>query len=308
MNFVISTAIGGQVTNEPNVNIMNININMIKRLKSGFENIEFAELDKIKINLYISGDVSEYCYCAGIKNVRYIKNKKEISSEFCIPRTYWDTLPELCLEEKFFKFIYLSLFDLGLAICAKLKSNNYIFDKEKYNNIIAECFSRMENTQNDIFFYRPTLPYIDTAKTFTIKVEGEHLRVKNENINCLFGNLDAELFDYVYNEFNKYLNLDFSPLKMGDKEYALNEMEKKSITENIITDWIFFYTVNNLEIQILRSDFVHPQTVWMVYSMLQKKYRQETDEILQFGAKMLRMDLEAYQSSVRATKMYLEYR
>ena len=95
---------------------------------------------------------------------------------------------------------------------------------------------------------------------------------------------------------------------MGDKEYSLSEKEKKIITENIIAHWIFFYTVNNIEIQILHSDFVHPQTVWEVYSMLQKKYRKETDEILTFGAKILRMDLEEYKSSVRSTKMYIEYR
>lgn len=147
MDFVISTIIGGQVTNVPNFNIRNININLKNRLKNEFENIVFSGLDKLEITLYISGDVSEYCDCVGIKNVRYIKKKKEIISEFYIPRTYWDTLPELSLDEKFFRFMYLSLFDLGLVIFKKLKNNDYIFDKEMFNNIISKCFKLNTETE-----------------------------------------------------------------------------------------------------------------------------------------------------------------
>jgi hypothetical protein len=139
MNFVISTTIGGQVTNVSNASLRNLNLSMAKCLKNGFENIEFVGLDKLKINLYISGDISEYCNCSGIKNVRYIKNKKEISSELCIQRNYWDTLPELSIEEKFIKFMYLSLLDLSISIEKKLENNSYFFDKEKFNKIIAEC-------------------------------------------------------------------------------------------------------------------------------------------------------------------------
>ncbi|MDR2905504.1 MAG: immunity protein 12 [Helicobacteraceae bacterium] len=139
MNFVISAAIGGQATNVSNASLRNLNLSMAKYLKSGFENIEFVGVDKLKINLYISGDISEYCNCSGIKNVRYIKNKKEISSELCIQRIYWDTLPELSIEEKFIKFMYSSLLDLSILIEKKLENNGYFFDKEKFNKIIAEC-------------------------------------------------------------------------------------------------------------------------------------------------------------------------
>ena len=45
MNLVISTAIGGQVTNDPDTNLRSININMVKCLKNGFENVEFVELN-----------------------------------------------------------------------------------------------------------------------------------------------------------------------------------------------------------------------------------------------------------------------
>ena len=141
MNFVISTAIGGQVTNEPNTNLRSININITKCLKDRFENVEFIGLNKISINLYISGDVSEYCNCSGISKVRYIKKKKEISVEFCIQRTYWDTLTEISLEEKFLRFISSSLFDLGVEIDKKLKINHFQFDKEKFNEIVEECFN-----------------------------------------------------------------------------------------------------------------------------------------------------------------------
>ena len=141
MNFVISTAIGGEVTNEPDTNLRSIIINMAKRLKNGFENVDFVGLNKISINLYISGDISEYCNFPGISKVRYIKKKKEISVEFCIQRTYWETLTEMSLEEKFWQFISSSLFDLEIEIDKKLKINDFPFEKEKFNAIVEECFN-----------------------------------------------------------------------------------------------------------------------------------------------------------------------
>jgi hypothetical protein len=78
MELVISTAIGGQVIEDPNVNIRVINISLLKEIKQKFEEIEFENLKKVKVNLYISGDVSEYCDKTGISKNRYFKEKRSI--------------------------------------------------------------------------------------------------------------------------------------------------------------------------------------------------------------------------------------
>ncbi|MDR2148046.1 MAG: immunity protein 12 [Tannerella sp.] len=143
MVFIISTAIGGQVTNVPNINIRNINFSITNCLKNKFEQIEFIGLDKLKINLYISGDLSEYCNCTGIKNIKYIMNKKEISAEFCIQKIYWETLPELSTEEKFAKYMYSSLLDLSNLIKKRLNKDGYLFDKEFFDRIVKESIGQL---------------------------------------------------------------------------------------------------------------------------------------------------------------------
>uniref|UniRef100_UPI00359F5159 Imm12 family immunity protein n=1 Tax=Prevotella heparinolytica TaxID=28113 RepID=UPI00359F5159 len=58
-------------------------IKMRKPLKQNFAETSFEGLDRIKINIYISGDVSSYTEKTGITNTRYYKKKKEYTAEFC---------------------------------------------------------------------------------------------------------------------------------------------------------------------------------------------------------------------------------
>ena len=78
---------------------------MRKSLKKQFANNSFDGLDKTKINIYISGNVSEYCTKSGITKCRYLRKKKEIISEFCIDRYYWTSEPLLDVKRKFLLFI-----------------------------------------------------------------------------------------------------------------------------------------------------------------------------------------------------------
>lgn len=136
MELVISTAIGGQVVDDPNINIRVINIALIKEIKQRFLAIEFESLKKIKVDLYISGDVSEYCEQTGIYKNKYFKTKLEVSSEFCLSRSYWNNTGEQSIEEKLKEFIKKSLIVLGDFIKEKLKGSD--FNLEQYLKVLKD--------------------------------------------------------------------------------------------------------------------------------------------------------------------------
>ncbi|AZA78668.1 hypothetical protein EG347_14700 [Chryseobacterium sp. G0186] len=136
MELVISTAIGGQVVDDPNINIRVINIALIKEIKQRFLEIEFESLKKIKVDLYISGDVSEYCEQTGIYKNKYFKTKLEVSSEFCLSRSYWNTSGGQPVEEKLKEFIKKSLIVLGDFIKEKLEGSD--FRLEQYLKVFKD--------------------------------------------------------------------------------------------------------------------------------------------------------------------------
>lgn len=157
---------------------------------------------------------------------------------------------------------------------------------------------------NDIYFYRSTLPKVDSSKLFSIAMEGVDLRVKNDNVNCLFGNLTQEAFDKCYNDFRQYLNLDFSPLTIDGKTYQLTDAEQDCLEQKIITSLMFYYTVNNWKIKIKRSDFTHPNMANYTTQLLDNKYGIDTNLSMSIGAKVLRQDLEKYRKTVKFKREY----
>jgi len=159
---------------------------------------------------------------------------------------------------------------------------------------------------DDIYFYRPSLRTINTTDKFEIKRDGENLRVKNENVNCLFGNLTFEDFDRLYNDFFKNLNLDFDPVKVDNKSYFLTEKEKEKLTDKIITSWIYYYTINNLTVKVKRSDFAHPYIVDYVLSLLDKKCGVDTFGALTLSAKILRQEETEYKTTVKGRRQYID--
>jgi hypothetical protein len=159
---------------------------------------------------------------------------------------------------------------------------------------------------DDIYYYRPGLPLIDTSKHFEITVESGKLRVKNKNINCLFSHLTAGSFEEIYNDFNRHLNLDYEPLELGGKVYSLTEKEKQKLFDTIVTNWIYYYTINNLKVEVKRSDFTHPYMVDYVLNILDKKFGKDTGASLALGAKLLRQDPEYYIRTVQGRRMYYE--
>jgi hypothetical protein len=165
---------------------------------------------------------------------------------------------------------------------------------------------RKNNNPEDIYFFRQTLPQIDTSTLFTITEENGKLRVQNRHVNCLFNYLTRDLFDNIYNDFNRHLNLDFEPLRLNNKTFSLTGDEQEKLFQTIVTSWIYYYTINNLTIKVKRSDFIHPYMVDYVLRVVDNKYGPDTNESLALGAKILRQDLNDYRKTVKARRKYYE--
>ena len=79
-------------------------IEVRKSLKEQFCKQVLEGLAKIKINLYISGDLSEYCSKSGITKHQYFQKKNEFITEFCVDRYYWNSEPKLDTKRNFYYF------------------------------------------------------------------------------------------------------------------------------------------------------------------------------------------------------------
>lgn len=134
MKIIVSCVIGGELISGNGMEkvLHQLIIEMRKSLKKQFDSKTFDGLDKTKINLYISGNVSEFCSQSGIAKCQYVLKKKEIISEFCIDRYYWTSEPVLDLKKKFLSFMDNSLTNLSLSIKEKLKVKGLDFDSELF--------------------------------------------------------------------------------------------------------------------------------------------------------------------------------
>lgn len=159
---------------------------------------------------------------------------------------------------------------------------------------------------NDIFFYRP-LPAVDVCTLFEVKKEGDRLRVKSAYANCLFSNLSADAFGATYNDYRRYLNIDFSPVEVNGASYALSPEEQEELTQQIITTHIYVYTINNMPVIVKRDDFLHPQTTDKVIWLMDRKFKQQDcGPALRLGARLLRRDYDDYCRSVKGRRMYYD--
>ena len=165
---------------------------------------------------------------------------------------------------------------------------------------------RKKSNSKNTFFYNPEKEDVKTDSIFDITIEGNDLRVKNQNINCLFRNLNYKKFNKIYNKFFKCLNLDFSEIIIENKKYELTERKQEYLIQTIITSRIYFYAVNELKIEIKESDFSHPFIIDYILEVIDKKYGKDTNESLQIGARILRMQIDEYSSAVKGRRRYYE--
>ncbi|MDY6121556.1 MAG: Imm12 family immunity protein [Porphyromonas sp.] len=139
MEIILSSAIGGDISPEIKAkNIHQLVIEVRKSLKTQFKDKFFYGVDKIKINLYVSGDISEYCTDSGVTKCRYFQKKQEIASEFCIDRSYWFSEPFLDYKRKFLLFMEASLSNLNAFMDKRLKSDGVKFDSTLFQETISE--------------------------------------------------------------------------------------------------------------------------------------------------------------------------
>lgn len=108
----------------------------------------------------------------------------------------------------------------------------------------------------------------------------------------------------MYNEYIQHLNLNFSPVTVGGNTYQLTPEEQTCLEQKIITNWIYFYTVNNLQVTVEPSDFKHPYTVDWVIWLLDEKFAEDTPVSLAIGASILRRNYEDYCKTVEGRRWY----
>jgi len=162
------------------------------------------------------------------------------------------------------------------------------------------------HSKENFFQLRPGVKPVDTSVMFTVRWETEKLRVTNENVNCLFSNLDPQSFNEAYNIFLQHLNPDFEPLMIDGVAYALNSTEQECFVQRFITNWIYYYTINNLDIKVCQEDFDHPYTADYLLPFIDEKYGPDTSASLALGAKILRMDTDLYAKLVAYRRWYYD--
>lgn len=140
MEIVISSVIGGQIAAVEGLEkvVHALIIEMRMSFKKQFENKSFAGLDKVKINMYISGDVSEYCTTSEITKCLYFERKKQFISEFCIARSYWTSCSLSDVKGKFLLLIENLFVSLNMLIKHRLKCKGYDFDSEVFKEIVLK--------------------------------------------------------------------------------------------------------------------------------------------------------------------------
>ncbi|WP_024469397.1 Imm12 family immunity protein [Treponema pedis] len=145
MEIILSAAIGGEITADCDggKTIHSSIIKMRASLKEHFEKSSFEGLNKIKISVYIGGDVSAYCDKTGITVTRYSHTKKECAAEFCIDKKYWTSAPVLPIKKKFILFIEKSLISLGEIIGKKLKATGCNFDCKLFKETVIKSLAEV---------------------------------------------------------------------------------------------------------------------------------------------------------------------
>ncbi len=167
-------------------------------------------------------------------------------------------------------------------------------------------FKTQKDNPTDIFYLNPEQERANTKSIFEVTKENGRLRVKNSNVNCLFSKLTPESFDEHYNKYVQHLNLDFEPTKIEGEIYQLTEAEQEQLRQNIITYWMYYYSVNNLKIKVRRSDFQHPYMVDQTIQILDVKYGTDTTVSMTLGAKILRQPLSKHTRTVEQRRQYYD--
>ena len=157
----------------------------------------------------------------------------------------------------------------------------------------------------DIYFYQPDKLPVDTNAIFKITNEGSQLRVKTDKLNYLFNKLNKDSFDEYYNNFRTYLNLDFSPVNLGDSTHTFSDKEKTELEQKLICILLYFFTNNNFKkILYRRDDFKHPFQIKEMCWFIDDIYAEDNLNNLRIGAHIFRMSYKDYLHIVEQNKKW----
>jgi hypothetical protein len=158
--------------------------------------------------------------------------------------------------------------------------------------------------EDAIICFQQERPAVDTQEVFSINQEGEDLRVENTNVNLLYRKLTGKQFDEAYNFLNKYLNFDFSPIRIDGKEYMLLQNQQQYIEQETLTSSIYFFAVNKLKMVLKENKMDIKIPFDALLELLSRKYGIDTPVSLALGAHILRRPLAEYANSVKNRRQY----
>lgn len=148
MEICVNLALGGDVAESADLSnvIFRLVIDMRKTLKAQFRDKCFDGLNRVKIMMFVSGDVSEYSPQTGIISCRYYQ-KKEVQSSFCISRDYWLAEPLLDGKQKFLLFLEQTFADLSALVEKKLKAARCDFDGEAFKESLSKSLKDLSSKE-----------------------------------------------------------------------------------------------------------------------------------------------------------------
>ena len=127
--------------------IFRLVIEMRKTLKAQFRDKCFDGLNRLKIMMFVSGDVSEYSPQTGIISCRYYQKKKEVQSSCCISSDYWFAEPLLGGKQKFLLFLEQTFADLSALVEKKLKAARCDFDAVAFKESLSKSLKDLSSKE-----------------------------------------------------------------------------------------------------------------------------------------------------------------
>lgn len=163
------------------------------------------------------------------------------------------------------------------------------------------------NDPNDIFFYQPDKPKIETTSIFRISTEGSRLQVQAGSLHYLFSKLNKDTFDDYYNQFRAYLNFDFSPVDFENATHVFSDREKTALEQKLICTLLYFFTSNNFKkILIRRQDFIHPFQIKEMLWLINDMYGKDNPNNLKIGSHIFKINYSNFLKIVEENNRWTE--
>ncbi|OPZ94792.1 MAG: hypothetical protein BWY74_00297 [Firmicutes bacterium ADurb.Bin419] len=105
---------------------------------------------------------------------------------------------------------------------------------------------------------------------------------------------EETIFENLYNKYWNSIHVDSKKVIFNCKEIYFNKDELFCIKQKIILDWMYFYLINGLIVDITPEDLKHPQTWDVIRYAAVKKYGNGTVESNIVASNTIGIDLNDY--------------